>query len=378
MVRRLFSQKRLIELSENQRRPNPPIHALTGVRALAAGWVLLFHLQRMLYRLFPDTAVMERFFESGYLGVDLFFILSGFILAYTYQEAFAKFDSGAYLRFLKLRVARIYPAHVAVTAILAVIVIISSSLGGGRFAASGDYEPIELVFHATLTHAWGIRDGLSWNGPSWSISCEWFAYLCFPFLAGPLLVVKRSFTALAGAALILSLMLLALHGLGHTSLDVTFDLSLIRVAGEFVAGILLCRAFRSGLPDRLPWDAIAVVASIAIVAVTSLWGPLRVTVFLTAALVLALAHANGPMARLLGSRPFRYGGEISYSLYMTHTVVLLMSEWVLPAHGFADASTLLKLTYVGGHLLAFTAVAAAVFHLVENPGRRVIRSLGTR
>src|SRR5438874_7436960 len=89
------------------------IQGLTGLRGVAACWVVLFHLYS------EHGAPLE----GGYLGVDIFFILSGFVLSYVYAQEFQSKSSGAYVAFLTARVARIFPLHLAMLAVLGLIVV---------------------------------------------------------------------------------------------------------------------------------------------------------------------------------------------------------------------------------------------------------------
>lgn len=352
----------------------PTIHALTGIRALAAGWVLLFHLQRSLIELFPSFAALRGFFESGYLGVDLFFVLSGFILAYTYEDRFDQIDAAGVRRFLKARLARVYPVHLAVLLLLVFAVPLGRQLGMS-FATRGPYEFAQLPLHLTLTHAWGFSEGLYWNIPSWSISAEWFAYLCFPLLVGPLSRVRGFWPAVSAALCSVALMLLALDRLGYVSLDLTFDGALLRVGPEFVAGMLLCRAFRSEQP-ALPWDLIAALCLAGVVGITASLGPTRPVVFLLALLILALANSQGPLAAGLGSRAMVYAGTISYALYMTQGLVFLAGESLLPAHAYAGAGLPARLGVLAAYFVGLGGLASFVYHFVEEPGREFVRKLG--
>ena len=89
------------------------IHSLTSLRFLAAAWVVFFHFKEF----FPDTALQEsRFAGYGFLGVDFFFVLSGFVLAHVYLPKVReqRFD---YWSFLVRRIGRIYPLHVLTLAV---------------------------------------------------------------------------------------------------------------------------------------------------------------------------------------------------------------------------------------------------------------------
>src|SRR5512135_599191 len=84
------------------------IPSLTGLRAFAAWWVVFFHCSFLLPAALPKVYWFARL---GYLGVDLFFVLSGFIISYNYWDKLASFSVKAYREFLWLRLARLYPVH---------------------------------------------------------------------------------------------------------------------------------------------------------------------------------------------------------------------------------------------------------------------------
>ena len=91
-----------------------PLPALTAIRGIASFWVLLYHLRHELKHLFPEFFQLNKgLLKSGFLGVDLFFVLSGFVLALNYQRKFQAVDRNAYIEFLWKRLARIYPVYIA-------------------------------------------------------------------------------------------------------------------------------------------------------------------------------------------------------------------------------------------------------------------------
>jgi peptidoglycan/LPS O-acetylase OafA/YrhL len=155
----------------------PPldIKPLTSLRFFAAFWVVTYHY-------WPKLAVTgtPALVAKGYLGVELFFILSGFILCHVYLPSFEA-QRFRYGEFLWARLARIYPMHLAT--------LVGIGLMGGAALAAG--FPVEhnllslaaLPANLALVHAWGFAPVVGWNHPSWSISAEWFAYLAFPLFA---------------------------------------------------------------------------------------------------------------------------------------------------------------------------------------------------
>ncbi|MFC4444142.1 acyltransferase family protein, partial [Caulobacter henricii] len=160
--------------------------ALTSVRFVLALGVVLFHYQlQWPWNAMASTGIFNR---AG-LGVDAFFILSGFVLTHAYRQALEDGQLN-YRRFLAARFARVYPAHIAVLGFVLVMVG-AGTLIGAEFDRRL-YNPLGLLTTVLLVHAWLPETVVAeWNGPSWSLSAEWFAYLAFPAFAWIGLVLAR-------------------------------------------------------------------------------------------------------------------------------------------------------------------------------------------
>ena len=210
------------------------IAPLTGVRGIAACWVVCFHAFPKLAQplgLSGDLAVANR----GYLAVDLFFILSGFVLTMSARDSFANGWSQATKAFAAGRVMRILPLNAAVLIAVAVM---------GNYVRELSMAPAQdpiASFAASLllVQAWWPGHSTDWIFPAWSLSAEWFAYVTFPFL-GPIVFATRSRTiALAGGIVSLGVLfglMLAKHSL---SLGSTNGMALPRCITEFYAGAFL-------------------------------------------------------------------------------------------------------------------------------------------
>ncbi|MGB2665793.1 MAG: acyltransferase family protein, partial [Candidatus Acidiferrum sp.] len=85
------------------------LNRLTGIRAVAAIFVVFFHFGDSFAALFPAFGVLRPIYKSGDMGVDLFFMLSGFVLSLNYLDGFRTISRGSYRKFLRARLARIYP-----------------------------------------------------------------------------------------------------------------------------------------------------------------------------------------------------------------------------------------------------------------------------
>jgi len=147
--------------------------ALTGLRGIAALWVFLYHT-RLLTQEIHHGALdgLSMISAAGYLGVDLFFVLSGFVIAYHYADLELHRSLRNFGDYLWKRVARIYPAHVAALILFAVSLVV--------YRTEGDLSFLALLRSLTLTQAWELAGSSSWNPVAWSVSCEFAAYLLFP------------------------------------------------------------------------------------------------------------------------------------------------------------------------------------------------------
>lgn len=340
------------------------IRALTGVRAAAAVWVLLYHLRDDLFVLCPALRPLDGLFSVGYLGVDVFFVLSGFILSLNYTDAFAEVRPGAYLAFLRKRLARIYPVHLFTLSLLA------AAFGLGLSVSSDphSHDRVDLLLNLLLVHDWADR--LSWNLVSWSISAEWFAYLLFPWAAGRIGRIPSAALAWMGAALAFAGMEILFAVFFPGSGGTTAHGGLIRVSGEFFAGCFLARVHRLAPPPE--WAArLAAPAICAFVASWALVGkPSPLVVALFGPLVLALAGSTGGLSGLLASRPLVYGGRISYSLYMTHAIFISRFRSLFPPARWAGAALPARVGLIALELGVAWLVADLTFRLVEEPCRR--------
>ena len=320
------------------------LDSLTALRGFAALTVLLFH-----------AGVGSR----GYLGVDLFFVLSGFVLTHAYGEKFRVFEAGTYRAFLQARLARIYPLHLLTLACLLPL-----------YGQASQFSGVALIHNLLLTQAPWF--GESWNFPAWSISAEWHAYLIFPLLAG--LVAergRRSLLAVAAASIatVGALYLAADMFSGNPQGALAFTPAvLIRVLGEFVAGMALYRLHRRGWATKLAGSGAMCPAILAVVVAAGMIpGTDPLIVVLLPALLYACVSNDGAMRRLLNGAAAQYLGRISYSVYMIQAVVQFALLRALP-----HASPFLFGTlFVAGTLLA----AAPVSRFIEYPARNWLRDL---
>lgn len=324
------------------------MEGLTGLRAIAALAVLLFHYTDKPFHVLGYREAMPWLAEGG-RGVDLFFVLSGFVIAHAHLRDFEVPSLGAVWRFLALRLARMYPLHVAVIALFGVALIAAPLLG---FSAEDParYSGDALVRHLLLVN---INDP-TWNYPAWSISAEWFAYLAFPVVAvllmrfGPWPVLAAALIAIGPAA--------NASGAWH-------------IAAAFPLGAGLYVLTRS-VPIRGAALAVAATAAAGF-ALGGYWTEPAVMLAF-AGVVLVCADKNA-ISCALSTRVMVFLGEISFAVYMVHAFVQATAGKVFAklvpqmpeAFGHASAAALVITT---------VALAAAMHFAVERPAREWARA----
>jgi peptidoglycan/LPS O-acetylase OafA/YrhL len=324
----------------------------------------------------------------GGSSVSFFFVLSGFILAFTYAGAPGPIDRR---RFWVARFARIYPVYV-----LAIVVALPRWMASGRFAQEG-HAPLviasTLIVVLLLVQSWNWSIANAVNGPAWSLSAEAFFYAIFPWVAervrrlGTRNLVRVAALAWVSAvvvALALDVTLLPVARRTSTMMAISNLLTpetnpAIRSL-EFVFGVacgcLFLRLLREQRIERSRrGDLVAVVSAAGIVAAYAALPPRQVVHNgLLAPLYMALifsAAMEAPLVRaLFGNRLMVLLGEASYAFYLLHTPMMwgyasLARRAMVPAPDSVSGFTL--------RTAAIVVVSCAVFLLFEQPARRAIR-----
>jgi peptidoglycan/LPS O-acetylase OafA/YrhL len=342
------------------------LRALTGARGIAAWLVVLFHLRFMM----PGIGGASGPMSLGYLAVDFFFVLSGFVIWLTYADKLRAQGPAGIPGFLKRRIARVWPLHMFT---LAGAVMFAAAIALLDHPDWAQYPPAELPLHILLLQNWGFTDRLAWNVPAWSISCELAAYLLFPLLVMGMDLKRWPSWALIAAAAALAAalhMVFAWRGASLLGQDV-LKIGVLRCLGEFAIGMLTCALWlRWRAQPLLPaFAAGAAGAAILALHLAGLASQTFAVPLVFAALVLVLAFTSAMRGNPLASRPIHYLGEISYATYLGHWML-----WM----GF-------KLAFIEDHdmgwglfalfLLLVFAASALLYHLVERPAQRWVNGL---
>lgn len=329
--------------------------SVTGARFLAAAAVMFGHIAGLNPLVTPLNAY--KWWEA----VPFFFLLSGFILAHVYPSLD---DWAARKQFLVARFARIYPLHL-VTFLLLVLLIPAA----GR-------TPLDKIDHLvrnlTLTQSWsGNPDvNLSFNGPAWSISVEFFFYACFP-----LLIYKWRYTWWLWLPISFHVVQNANVLMPHAAESATLPL---RYVFLFTVGMAMAGVYRWLEPRvrcGLLVGTILEVAALTLVYYRESIYPKYYIIgpaLAFASVVMVAALGRGCIARLLATRPLVVLGEASFALYLFHQVFM---RWMLCQN--------LHLTMnATAHLALYVAVSLAgsllLWRFVECPARRGILALYNR
>ncbi|MGB9647711.1 MAG: acyltransferase, partial [Stellaceae bacterium] len=366
-----------------RKRPSGPpeqLASLTPLRGIAALWVVIFHFCWYFPAVHPERYTGAVY--KGYLAVDMFFVLSGFVITHVYKEGFARRVTGQrYLDFLKARVARIYPLHITV---LLLFVAAATAERAASYALRGSFEPIPLLgersvggFFANLVMLQGLwARELSWNDPSLSISLEFLAYLLFPLLVPVLWRAGPAAKAGFGGLLVVALGWLAYRTGGYLN-QWNGTYAILRCLPEFLAGMLLYSAYQSGIfASVLATDAAFAVVVLLLAALLHLGAPDLAIIPLFPLLILAAVRNTGRFSPLLNSSPLVWLGDISYSLYLLHWFVLFVATEIarrVPGPDFAKLPLAPSLLLITVLIAISLALATVSFRFIEITGRRWLR-----
>jgi peptidoglycan/LPS O-acetylase OafA/YrhL len=354
---------------------------------------VLFHLQAFAGMYLDQLPLARALVAAGWTGVELFFVLSGFVLTLGYLDRVGQRPTPTVVgRFLVNRFARVWPAWAVVTVVMGGWLWLLRTRGWDADVVTA--HPVTdvptLVRQLTMTQMWDRHEllGASYVLPGWSISAEWAAYLAFPLLV----VLIRPLRRLPAVVL----MVLAVGVMAPLVVDAFVVGALdheqswvLRITCGFVAGMLTALAVRR-VRDTPRADAVGLAGAwtcLGLVAAGACWSwwmrgqdpgqdHSGVVVVVFPLLVAALSLTRRGPARWLSSEPLVYAGRLSYCLYLVHFVVIdvvVTLWWRTPADRWVVTPGL-ALALPGMVLLSLLA-SAALHHGVEEPARKVLASL---
>ena len=346
------------------------IRSLTGLRGVAATAVMIDHYMAVDFSTRFPWFLLPHF----YVAVDMFMILSGFVLAMSYERRWDERPASAsYARFFRHRIARLYPMY----ALMTLVCFVLCRLGWLTFL-NPDASVPALGANLIAVQTW-LWPGSSLDGPGWSISAEWAANLVFPLLmpailSGPLWRASV-ITAVALAVLLACAMLFGtlfdIPARGAVNI-ISGPEALGRCISEFVAGMYLWRLRSRTDGARLFARTDIQFVILVALALLMFYPSLDVVlVILTGLLVLGLAYDTSLFGRLLGSGIAHGLGVISYSIYILHIALMPLRDVLarsldrieLPHSWIAAVMCTATLTLT----LAFV-----LYHAVERPAQRLL------
>jgi peptidoglycan/LPS O-acetylase OafA/YrhL len=358
--------------------------ALDGWRGVCACFVVLFHFHGW------GPLYTSSFVRDSYLFVDFFFVLSGFVIAWNYGDRLASWPEMK--RFLILRLGRVYPLH-----LFMLFCFLAYETARSFFALhhpgvsptfTGITDPGAVLSNLVLVQSLHVHDVLTWNIPSWSISTEYWTYFVFALVS----VCFGLRNAMLLAVAIVAPLLIA--RVSTTGMNITYDWGLVRCIFGFALGVACCRIYRrwpavmhaASRAQMTTLELLVVLAVVLFVCQAGTGGLSILAPFLFAAAVLVFAAEGGWVSGLFRSRPLRWLGTVSYSIYMTHYFLVVLVPTVFKHGLHRDYSALMPVPgeapiEVFGRndlegtsfyllVLALTLILSAfTYRWIEKPGR---------
>jgi peptidoglycan/LPS O-acetylase OafA/YrhL len=308
---------------------------------------------------FPIAGSLRDFplFSHGYLFVDFFFVLSGFVIATAWEKRLV--ESRQTWPFLLRRFGRLWPLHVFVLGLFVAVSLVQGDIGSDE-----RHSVVSILTNVALIHGLGIHTDLTWNGPSWSISVEALLYGMFALLVR---LPRREWIYLA--LIVISLAMLRWYA--PNGMASTFDYGIFRGVAGFLTGVLITRA-----PARALGTA-AEVVTVAIVGVFVSAGTMTILAPLVfGAAVYVFANSNGVVGRSLTWTPVARLGEWSYSIYMVHSLFVAVIWAASDRLGMAQddgrllsPSLALTVAIAVGYVASIIAFSVVTYSLIERPCR---------
>ena len=370
--------------------------------------VCIFHFNSAARWALGDNA----FVHGCYLFVDFFFVLSGFVITHSYGK---RIDSREQLgRFMLRRFGRVWPLHAAILAawIALEVAALAARPFVGHFAIqepfTGNNSPGALLSNILLLQAFGLHDALTWNGPSWSISAEFWTYLvfglfCLALLRKPAMAIRLAGLLAAGGLLVVALFC-------PRYIDATYDFGFFRCVYGFFLGHLVYRLRASeaatgqvgaGQVNALAarfgslFEYATVVLVILFVALAQHAASSLAAPIVFAFVVYLFSFESGQLSFFLSRPPFRPFGRWSYSIYMVHALILQIIVYAVRALERLSGLPLRAMTTANGSsypviafdsdlamsalcvifLMVVIAAASQTYRFVEEPSRLYFNAL---
>ncbi len=334
---------------------------LTAIRGFAALWVVGHHLQfELAYIGYPFAGWL---FRPGYVAVDIFFVLSGFVITAVHRDL----TSGGIRDFFLRRIFRLYPLHLFVLALILGLWLWSEARYGAHNPTErlADLPIVVLLLQPYLIH------GLTWNTVSWSIGVELLCYALFPLVIGRLRRLE-----FVGSALILLLMA-ALERHVHSEMIWGWP-AIARGLAGFGLGMAVQQMTVLVRRPRPRMASLIELGALLGILLAVLGRDLRIIPILAAALIWGLAAERGVVARGLGAGWCVWLGRISFSIYLIHPTLIDLAFVWLPPGRLGLGHTAGGVVWTILVLCLLLGVATLSWACIEEPARQFGIRLGRR
>lgn len=340
---------------------------------------------------FPLSRWLDLLYTKGYLAVDLFFFLSGFIFYWLYSQQISK-DKITFRKFFWLRFSRLYPLHIATLLFVAFSQKWLLNETGSYFVYL--YNDIEhFLLNLFFISSWGFEQGFSFNGPVWSVSVEVLLYMLFFIICRlfPRRIIVLSLTSIAGFIIMSEFYNPAGRGIGafffggcmffvYQKMIASEKFRLSRWAVGFctICAWVITIFFSSNQPDKSDFLIASTLSILPDLSPFIQWGlphiftmwPFFVLFPLTILSLVLLETRYGT----LGKR-FSFLGDISYAVYLIHFPLQLLFYAIV--NGFtSDRSIYYKSWFMGFFFISLILISLGSYHLYEKPVQMYLRKAG--
>lgn len=349
------------------------LDSLTSLRAFAALGVFFSHMGFIQNSSNEYLASTFKYFNLGYSGVTFFFILSGFILTYSFTNT-KKVSVVKFSDFLMHRIFRIYPVH-----ILCLFIFIVSKM---YYMPEYSINESQLIKNALLLQSFSVNknDYFSFNAVSWSISVEMFFYVCFCFV---IFAPKRTIFVFSALLIAIIIYLSSLDAVSESISHWFYYISPLMRLPDFMIGILICKLYLciENAPSKFILSVaesvslISIAISLYIAANVSYLGGLKFDVIFIPSMafaVLAFSFNGGVISKLISSKAFILFGDASFAFYLIHAIVISV------LHRYIDTSkTDLSeaISFIAIALVISMITAIFIFILYEKPINKKLRAV---
>lgn len=350
------------------------LYKLESLRGVAAILVVLFHMH------WAGSGEQSALINNSWIFVDFFFVLSGFVIAFAYIE---KLQAGmGFYQYFGLRIGRLYPLHIFIMLMWLPYIGIKFYLYHAGFGGvdPGKTESAATFFVALLlVNSYGILDSAGWNGVSWSISAELFAYVCFFVIAS---LLKSRNTFLMRAVLVLSICsYVVLHYIKGPNLALANHWSFLRGFAGFCFGWFVYYLF---LSNKIPssnikyHEVLAITLSVvfvSLIAVNRYFSYIAIVSFGYVVFVYA-QNSRSYIGCLLESSVAKALGRWSFSIYMIHLLIVSGLEDLFEHVIKIEKYNLSWIAYSGITLVVLGVVillASFTYAYIEVPARNYFR-----